>query len=315
MSDNLDLETTTEPPLTEALTQLVAIVARLRAPDGCPWDRAQTHASIASNLTEEAAEAAWAIERGDLANLREELGDVLLQVLLQAQIASDNQEFTLQEVVEGLSQKLVRRHPHVFGITAALDATELSPTERQDLAERAAVVADKPEEVLKLWDSIKLLERRQSEDSDSLLASVPATLPALLQAADISRKAIAAGFDWDTTEAVWQQAYAEIAEYQAETAGSAAAAAEFGDILFALVNVGLRSGINAESALRGTISRFRERWTMMESYAAAEGRELASYPVATQEAFWQRAKQQLAAGGGVGASPDTASAAASTAAD
>ncbi|MCL2632707.1 MAG: nucleoside triphosphate pyrophosphohydrolase [Coriobacteriia bacterium] len=312
--------------LAAAFLSLVEIVARLRAPDGCPWDREQTHESIARNITEEAAETVDAIESGDLRGLREELGDLLLQVVLQSQIAIEADEFTLTEVIQGIADKLTRRHPHVFGVEAALDAMNLSPEKRQAFAAQAAT-AKSAEAVLDLWDNIKLLEREldwvqsdpgevgetdfdggegscdqptsrpadqpRSSQHPSLLDSVPNALPALMQAQDISRKAISAGFDWSDVEAVWQQVEAEVSEFRAENPSSEAAADEFGDILFSLVNVGLKHGIDAESALRGTVRRFRQRWAIMEKYAHEANRELSSYTLEQQEQFWQQAKLEL----------------------
>jgi tetrapyrrole methylase family protein/MazG family protein len=273
---------------------LVGIVARLRAPDGCPWDREQTHASVARNITEEAAEAVDAIERGDLPDLCEELGDVLLQVLLQAQIADEAGEFTLAEVIDGIAAKLVRRHPHVFGAAAALAASDLSPGQRQAFEQDVAAATD-AQAVLALWDKLKLLERAShaAEKPTSLLDSVPTALPALMQAQDVSAKAISAGFDWGGIDEVWQQLADEAGEFKAEARGSQAAADEFGDILFTMVNVALKEGIDAESALRGTVRRFRRRWAIMEAHASLEGQELAGLGADRLERLWQEAKQEL----------------------
>jgi tetrapyrrole methylase family protein/MazG family protein len=280
--------------LASAFIDLARIVAHLRADDGCPWDREQTHLSVSRNITEEAAEAVDAIERGDLHDMTEELGDVLLQVLLQSQIAAEAGEFTLIDVINAITAKLVRRHPHVFGVDAALDAIGFSAEARAAFEEKVNA-ADDPEAVLALWDNIKLIEREQAGKSEtsSLLDSVPNALPALMQAQDVSRKAISAGFDWASVEDVWQQVDSEVREFKAEVAGSEAASDEFGDIMFSLVNVALKDGIDAESALRGTVRRFRERWAIMEQYAQLEDRELSSYAIEEQEVFWQRAKQEL----------------------
>jgi len=279
-----------------AFARLAQIVAALRAPGGCPWDIEQTHDSIGRNVVEEAYEALEAIEDGDLEALKEELGNVLLQVVFQSQIAADNCEFTLGEVIEGINSKLVRRHPHVFGTEAALAAANLSP-------EQLALVQDatNPDAVIELWDKIKLAEKQakgeraaaKGKTAASLLDGVPKAMPALMQAQDISRKAVAAGFEWDSLEDVWQQVRSEIEEFNSETPGSEAAAEEFGDILFALVNVARKSGIDAESALRLACAKFRQRWAMMEGYASAQGRTLDSYTTPEQEAFWQRAKTEI----------------------
>ncbi|MCL2136535.1 MAG: nucleoside triphosphate pyrophosphohydrolase [Coriobacteriia bacterium] len=283
----------TDQGLAAAFLQLVGIVARLRDVDGCPWDREQTHESVARNIPEEAAETVDAIESGDLDSLKEELGDLLLQVVLQSQIALEAEEFTLADVIDEIAKKLVRRHPHVFGVEASLEAMDLKPEERQFLADQAQSV-ENPLDVLELWDNIKLLEHAQAGQSRGLLDSVPKALPALMQAQDISRKAISQGFDWPDVSAVWSQVYAEIDEYKSEPSGSPKAQEEYGDVLFSLVNVALKEGIDAESALRGTINRFRMRWAIMEAYAANEGKELSGYSVTEQEALWQKAKQDIA---------------------
>jgi tetrapyrrole methylase family protein/MazG family protein len=272
----------------------VAIVAALRAPDGCPWDREQTHQSIARNITEEAAEAVDAIERGHIGDMTEELGDLLLQVVLQSQIAAEAEEFDLFDVINAISAKLVRRHPHVFGVEAAMDAIGFAPEARENFEQQVRAANDS-QAVLDLWDNIKLIEREQAGKSTetSLLDSVPNALPALMQAQDVSRKAIAAGFDWVSSEAVWQQVISEVSEYKNEAIGSLRAADEFGDIMFSLVNVALRDGIDAESALRGTVRRFRQRWSMMEAYAQREGKELTDCSTEVLELFWQQAKNEL----------------------
>ena len=303
--------------LADAFIVLVQTVAKLRAPDGCPWDREQTHLSIARNVTEEAAEVVDAIETENLPGMVEELGDLLLQVLLQSQIAYEADEFALIDVTKSITDKLVRRHPHVFGIEAALDAMSLSDEKREALAALAAG-AESAEAVLELWDNIKLLEREagntysESGDGDgcggsnsttttngapapapSLLDSVPNALPALMQAQDISRKAIAVGFDFDGIEGVWRQVEAEIAEFKAEASGSDKAADEMGDVIFSIVNVALKSGIDAESALRSSVRRFRQRWAIMERYARQEQSELSGYSTEQLEQLWQQAKQEL----------------------
>jgi tetrapyrrole methylase family protein/MazG family protein len=278
----------------EAFEAFVGIIARLRAPDGCPWDRAQTHASVARNMAEEAYEAIDAIERDDMTDLREELGDVLLQVVLQSQMASEEGAFTIAEVVTDVSEKMIRRHPHVFGDEAAFVAAHIAP----DQIERVRA-AGTPGQVLSLWDQIKLAEKRlkaeaKGQDVDGrvegLLDSVPSALPALMQAQDISRKAVSAGFEWPDVASVWDQVAAEIEEYRAEAPGTAAAAEEFGDVLFSLVNVARKEGIDAESALRSTCRKFRGRWAIMEQSARAAGRQISEYPVEELEELWKVAK-------------------------
>ncbi len=258
---------------------LVRTIWRLRQPDGCPWDKEQTHASIAKNMIEEAYEAVDAIEGSKTRHLREELGDVLMQVVLQSQIAADAGEFDIDAVCRELNEKLVRRHPHVFG-----DAD----------APRAATSAD----VLAIWDQVKLGEHKASEEEaaaegeapESLLDSVPVQLPALMQAQKISRKAVAAGFDWVSVDSVWEQVKSEVEEFKTAAPGSADAQMEFGDILFALVNVARREHIDAETALRASCAKFRRRWAYMEQAARAEGRDIADVPRQDQEALWVQAK-------------------------
>lgn len=255
---------------------LVRTVWRLRQPDGCPWDREQTHQSIAKNMIEEAFEAVDAIEESQTRHMEEELGDVLMQVVLHAQIASDEGAFDIDDVCCGINEKLVRRHPHVFGDAHANDA----------------------DEVLGIWDQVKLGEHKKAgeeasqagERREGLLDGVPVQLPALMQAQKISRKAAAAGFEWRTTDDVWAQVYSEIDEFRAEPSGSLEAELEFGDILFALINVARREHIDAESALRATCAKFRRRWASMEEAAWASGRDIADVSNDEQEALWAAAK-------------------------
>ena len=286
-----------------AFDQFVATISALRAPDGCPWDREQTHSSIAHNMIEEAYEAVDAIEADDAVHLREELGDVLLQVVLQSQIAADAGRFTIDDVAADVNEKMVRRHPHIFG-----DAD----------AENAA-------EVLDLWDQVKMAERQAKAERSTgedgspaaarpaaapapgLLDGVPTSFPALMQAQKISRKAAAAGFEWETLDDVWAQVESEIAELN-EAYGSAPKAAngkvagktdaaahveeEFGDVLFSLVNVARRMGIDSENALRASCRKFRHRWAYMEAAAASEGQRIEELSTARQNELWQAAKRE-----------------------
>ncbi|NTU72256.1 MAG: nucleoside triphosphate pyrophosphohydrolase [Coriobacteriia bacterium] len=248
--------------------EFVEVIAALRAPDGCPWDREQTHRSIAKNMVEEAYEAVHAIETDDIAELRDELGDVLLQVVLHSQIAADDGEFTIDEVVAAITAKIIRRHPHIFG---------------------DAEVAGNAGEVLANWDKIKAEER--VEKQQGLLDSVPHALPALMRAQTISRKAVSAGFEWDTLDDVWEKVHEELDELKATEPGSPEAADEIGDVLFTIVNLARKQGIDAETALRGTCDKFRSRWTAMEEAAASEGRGIDELTLVEQEALWQQAKR------------------------
>ena len=293
---------TTEPELAPApiapidhpcFDDFVATIAALRAPDGCPWDRAQTHRSIAHNMIEEAYEAVDAIESGDTAHLREELGDVLLQVVLQSQIAADAGAFNASEVLDLWDQvKLAERSSqNAAGIVPSAGASG------SDAAAGAGVAG-------------------QVAQSEGLLDGVPTSFPALMQAQKVSRKAASAGFEWDTLDDVWEKVREEVNELRAAYAvapkaangkvdagvaeGDAAAAEqaaasvedEFGDVLFSLVNVGRRMGIDAENALRATCGKFRRRWSFMEGAAWAQGTTVEALAPEEREALWQQAKDR-----------------------
>lgn len=266
--------TSCAPLAGETFAAFVDTIAALRAPNGCPWDREQTHESIARNMIEEAYEAVDAIEQRDTTHLREELGDVLLQVVLQSQIAADAGEFTVADVCRDVNAKMIRRHPHVFGETAAGSA----------------------EDVLSIWDNVKLAEKSaadaQTEEPEGLLDSVPASFPALLQAYKISRKAVAAGFEWDTVEDVWAKVGEEIAEFKQACRSDDAQAKEleFGDVLFSLVNVARKEGIDAETALRATCRKFRERWAFMEGAAWGQGKRIEELDMDEMQQLWGQAK-------------------------
>ena len=207
--------------------RLVRTIWRLRQEDGCPWDKVQTHRSIAQNMIEETYEAVDAIMADDVPHLREELGDMLEQVLLNTQIAADDGEFTIDDVCRELNEKLVRRHPHVFGDK----------------------VAESAELALERWDEVKKIEREargEAGEEPGLLDSVPISLPALMQCQKISKRAAKAGFEWETVADIWDKVTEERTEFEREERGTEAAAEEFGDILFALVNVARREGIDAE---------------------------------------------------------------------
>ena len=243
------------------LQHLVQTIWRLRQPDGCPWDREQTHQSIGKNMIEEAYDAV---------HLREELGDVLMQVALHAQIAADAGEFTLADVARDIDAKLIRRHPHVFG-----DAD-----------------AENSDEVLKIWDEVKLAEKAAKGEAapEGLLDGVPTHLPALMQAQKVSRKAAAVGFEWETVQDVWDEVAEEHAEFEAEAPGSPEREMEFGDLLFALVNVARKEGIDAESALRASTAKFRRRWAAMEQMAADAHVDLAELSTHGLNDLWDAAK-------------------------
>lgn len=275
-----------------AFDSFVETVAKLRSPDGgCPWNRAQTHVSIGDYLIEESYEALDAIQEGNADHLREELGDVLLQVVLNSQIAADAGEFTIDDVCETINQKMIRRHPHVFGDVKAQNSNK----------------------VAELWEQVKLAEKAEKANADDaprhLLDGVPTHFPALLQAQKISRQAVAAGFEWDTLDDVWEKVAEERAELEVaydaaakspdgkilreDAAGEVTdAEMEFGDLLFALVNVARKMGIDAESALRASNAKFRRRFARIEDAACDEGRTIEELTLDEMEALWQRAKKE-----------------------
>lgn len=272
------------PTMHPQFDRLVRMIWRLRQPDGCPWDKVQTHHSITRNMIEEAYEAVQCIEDNDELHLREELGDVLEQVLLHSQIAADGGIsggrgglFDIDDVCRELNEKLIRRHPHIFGDAAALGAV------------------DSAGKVLDIWDRVKQDERAAAGDADEkqgLLDSVPTSLPALAQAQKISKRAAKAGFEWNDLAGVWDKVAEERAEFEAEEQGSDAAAEEFGDLLFALVNVARWQGIDAESALAASNRKFRRRWARMEELAAANDKDISDLSTAQLEDFWLQSKQE-----------------------
>jgi tetrapyrrole methylase family protein/MazG family protein len=278
LADSVDEQTRARegaPTTHPEWDRLVRTIWRLRQPDGCPWDKAQTHESITSDLIGEAYETVETIVQHDTVHLREELGDVLEQVLLHAQIGQDSGEFDIDDVCRELNEKLVRRHPHVFGDAAAMGAV------------------DSAGQVLDIWDDVKKAEREakgQGGDEPGLLDSVPLSLPALMQCQKISKRAAKAGFEWDTVDDVWDQFESEHREFLAEEPGSEGRAMEFGDMLFSLVNVARREGIDAEEALEAANAKFRRRWGAMERMAAAEGREIDSYTTEELNVLWNRVK-------------------------
>ena len=247
---------------------LIDIVARLRGPGGCPWDAEQTHESLKRNLLEECYETLEAIDDGDPGELAEELGDILVQVAFHADIARAAGDFDIADVLAAINRKLIRRHPHVFGDGNASDARQV---ERN-------------------WEQLKAEERRQAgKPEPSAMDSVPAALPALSAAQLIQDRAARFGFDWDDAGGVLDKLAEEIREFR-DAATDEERLDEFGDVLFALVNVARWSGVQAEDALRQANAKFRNRYRVMERLASDRGQDFAKLSLGEKEALWQEAK-------------------------
>ncbi|MBE9239620.1 nucleoside triphosphate pyrophosphohydrolase [Synechocystis salina] len=262
-------------PILQALEKLIAVVAQLRSPEGgCPWDLAQTQQSLIPYVVEEAYEVVHALQGQDQTAIAEELGDLLLQVVLQAQVAQDLGHFNLQQVAEGITAKLIRRHPHVF----------------------AEVTVSNAEEVKANWQAIKAEEKGLSPDQPELLSSklerYNSTLPPLMASSKISQKAAAVGFEWPDIEGVWAKFNEELTEFKQAlaTTDKEHQQAELGDLLFTLINLARWYKLDASLALHGTNQRFIQRLQLMEKFA---DRPLDKYNLEALETLWQRAKKQL----------------------
>ncbi|MDZ8185898.1 MAG: nucleoside triphosphate pyrophosphohydrolase [Nostoc sp. ChiSLP02] len=259
-----------------ALQELIEVVAKLRSPDGgCPWDLAQTPETLIPFVIEEAYEVVDAIKNGDKEAIAEELGDLLLQVVLQAQIASESGQFSLKEITQGISQKLIRRHPHVFG----------------DISVQSV------DEVRQNWEQIKAAEKGESSPENQKLSAKLSrygrTLPPLTGAMKISQKAAAVGFEWENIEGVWDKFHEELAEFQQALAQETPARqqAELGDLLFAVIQLARWHNLDPSAALQGTNQRFVQRLQKME---AVVDRPLSDYSLDELEKLWQQAKVRLA---------------------
>ncbi len=278
------------------LPELLAIMERLRAGDGCPWDRQQTFSSIAPYTIEEAYEVADAIEQGNLPHLKEELGDLLFQVVFHAQMAHEAGAFDFESVAAAICDKLVRRHPHVFGGGAALTAAEQSV----------------------VWEDLKAHERRAAAAGDaaagdpatdnpaagaaaagdlaSALDGVPQALPALMRAHKLSKRAARVGFDWEQASQTADKVEEELAEVREAAAAGAGAPSreiveEIGDLLFAAANLARKLDVDAEAALRAANAKFERRFRAMEILAAKRGEEFRNLNLAAQEMLWQEVKR------------------------
>lgn len=249
------------------LKQLIETIAILRSPEGCPWDREQNHKSLRENLLQETYEALDAIDKENDDNLKEELGDVLLQVVLHSQIASEDNKFNIEDVAKGITEKLIRRHPHVFSDVKVKDS----------------------DEVMVNWEKLK---REEKPERKSALSGIAETLPALLAAQELSKKAVKTGFEWTSVESLWECFDSEIEEFKHEAVenNKELMEEEFGDILFSLVNVARWYKIDPEIALINANKKFKTRFQLMESIAEKDLRE---YSVNELEDFWKQAKEEL----------------------
>jgi len=256
--------------LPENLSQfstLVDIIASLRGQDGCPWDRKQTHASLRENLLEECYEVLEALDSGDPAKLCDELGDLLMQIVLHVQIATEAGDFELGDVVRGINTKLIHRHPHIFGSRQVKDA----------------------EEVALNWEVLKQEER---EPGTSILDSVPRQMPALGYSQAIQRRVAQVGFDWEDLDGVIDKLTEEIGELR-RAESKELVAMEFGDLLFTLVNIARRLGVDSEAALREANQKFSRRFNHMEEVCHRRGVNFAGLSFAEQNALWEEAKKKF----------------------
>ena len=266
----MDTSSPNESLANKNFQRLCQIVARLRAPGGCPWDREQTHQSLVPDLLEEAYEVAEAIRASDDANLREELGDLLLQVVMHAQIASEEGRFTVEDVSREVADKLVRRHPHVFAQSDARDTGA----------------------VLRQWDAIKRAERKSSDES--YFSGLTRALPALMLAQKAQTKAARVGFDWSEIKEVVAKVDEELAETKEAIASqnAEAMADEMGDLLFAVVNLVRKHTLDAEMVLAAATEKFITRFHAMERELQARGRPLGEVDLVTMDEVWNRVKLQ-----------------------
>ncbi|MBD2713878.1 nucleoside triphosphate pyrophosphohydrolase [Microvirga sp. STR05] len=259
------------PAQLEAFGRLLDVLERLRAE--CPWDRKQTLESLRHLTIEETYELSDAIIRHDLPDLKKELGDVFLHLIFYAKIASETGQFDIADVLNAQCEKLIFRHPHIYG----------------------SVQAETEEEVKRNWEQLKL----QEKGNTSVLGGVPTSLPALVKAMRIQEKARGAGFDWERPEQVWEKVQEELGEFQAEFAHAEPAAinperaaAEFGDLLFSLINFARHAGINPEEALERTNHKFIHRFQYLETEAARDGHQLRDLTLAQMDVYWEQAKKQ-----------------------
>jgi MazG family protein len=267
--DSVASDSIHQSPITNHFAQLCQIVAKLREPDGCPWDREQTNASLVPQLIEEAYEVAGAVRVGDDLNLREELGDLLLLIVMQAQMAAEEKRFTIEEVAREVSEKLIRRHPHVFG------ASKVRGTDA----------------VVRQWESIK---REEKKDDRHYLASLPAALPALMRAQKAQKKAARVNFDWRELRDVVAKVEEEFGETKDAIASndSGKIADEIGDLLFAVVNLARKCNLDAESLLQSATDKFVARFNEMEDRLRERGGRLGDATLEGLDAIWNEIKAE-----------------------
>ena len=254
------------PENLNQFTTLVDIIARLRAPDGCPWDRKQTHSSLRENLLEECYEVLEALDEGESGKLCSELGDLLMQIVLHAQIATEAGEFELGDVIKSITTKLIHRHPHIFGSLTVTDA----------------------EDVALNWEALKQEERAAGT---STLGSVPGQMPALSYSQAIQRRVAQVGFDWEDVDGVIDKLAEEVSEFK-QAPSQEQKAWEFGDLLFTLVNIARRLGVDLEAALREANRRFYRRFTYMEEVCRQRGLNFGQLSFEEQNALWEEAKKK-----------------------
>ena len=245
------------------------IMALLRQPGGCPWDREQTHESIRRNMLEEAYEAVEAIDEKDPGHLKEELGDVLLQVVFHARMAEEEGLFTLDDVVDGICKKLIFRHPHIFG----------------------DVTVGSTDEILSNWDDLKRKEKKQETDT-STLESVSKSLPSLIRAQKLQKKAAKVGFDWPDVSGALDKVEEELAEVRAAIGGDGDVEEEIGDLIFAVTNVSRFVKVDSERAAEKTCNKFVRRFADMEQQTKAQGRQLSELTLEEMDALWDEAKKK-----------------------
>jgi len=246
---------------------LVAIIARLRAPDGCPWDRKQTHRTLRENLLEECYEVIEALDEENSTGLCEELGDLLMQIVLHAQIATEADEFKLEDVISGINKKLIHRHPHVFG----------------------AKQVNSAEEVQLNWE---LLKQEERVNNTSILESVPKLLPALAYSQEVQDRVARVGFDWENIDGVIDKLTEEVNELK-QAQNEEEIRDEFGDLLFTLANIARRWGVDVESALRQANRKFYERFSCIEKLSRERGQDFSKLTFDEQNALWDEAKKEM----------------------